>query len=301
VSTKRYLIVTADDYGMGPETSRGILDLATRGVVTSTVLLVNSPHAESGINLWRQRGMPVEMGWHPCVTLDGPVADPERVSSLLDGDGRFWSLGQFLRRLFLGQIQELEILVELRAQYDRFCDLVGQAPTMVNAHHHVHVFEPVGTILAEIMAQQTTRPFVRCVRESWHTLWNVPGGRIKRAFLSALGKRAAGRMLAAGYPGNDALAGVTDPHCVADPAFLARWLDKVQGRVVELTCHPGYHDEHIVGRDCLAGDIQHLRRERELRLLFDPSFGNSCTANGFTLLAPSEWLRMHSSGGLHAA
>ena len=35
---KRYLVVTADDFGIGPATSRGILDLAGEGLVTATVL-----------------------------------------------------------------------------------------------------------------------------------------------------------------------------------------------------------------------------------------------------------------------
>ena len=38
----------ADDFGIGPGTSQGILDLAAAGrLVTATVLLVNSPHRES--------------------------------------------------------------------------------------------------------------------------------------------------------------------------------------------------------------------------------------------------------------
>ena len=45
----RFLIVLADDYGIGPETSRGILELAARGVVTGTVLMVNSPHAPEAL------------------------------------------------------------------------------------------------------------------------------------------------------------------------------------------------------------------------------------------------------------
>ena len=45
----RSLIVVADDYGIGPATSRGILDLAAEGLVTGAVLLVNSPHAAEGV------------------------------------------------------------------------------------------------------------------------------------------------------------------------------------------------------------------------------------------------------------
>ena len=49
MDAQRYLVVTADDYGIGPATSQGILELALQERVTATVLLVNSPHAESSV------------------------------------------------------------------------------------------------------------------------------------------------------------------------------------------------------------------------------------------------------------
>ena len=94
----RYLLVTADDYGIGPETSRGILDLGREGLVTSTVLLVTSPHASAAVQAWCEAGQPVELGWHPCLTLDRPVLPVDQVPTLVDSEGRFWPLGKFLRR-----------------------------------------------------------------------------------------------------------------------------------------------------------------------------------------------------------
>src|SRR2546430_12322741 len=96
---QRFLVVTADDFGIGPATTRGILDLALQGRVTATVLLVNSPHAEAAVRAWRQAGCVPELGWHPCLTLDRPVLSPAIVSSLLDSECRFWSLGTFVQRL----------------------------------------------------------------------------------------------------------------------------------------------------------------------------------------------------------
>src|SRR6516225_2972083 len=102
---QRFLIVTADDFGIGPATSRGILDLAVAGVVTSTVLLVNSPFAAEGVVAWRAAGCPLELGWHPCLTTDAPVLPPERVPTLVGPDGRFRPLGQLLKRLMLGRVR----------------------------------------------------------------------------------------------------------------------------------------------------------------------------------------------------
>src|SRR5437764_12218616 len=99
----RRLVVIADDYGIGPATSRGILDLAADGLVTGAVLLVNSPFAAEGVRCWRQAGTPMELGWHPCLTIDAPVLPPGAVPSLVGPDGRFHSLGRLMGRLAAGR------------------------------------------------------------------------------------------------------------------------------------------------------------------------------------------------------
>jgi predicted glycoside hydrolase/deacetylase ChbG (UPF0249 family) len=137
MDASRVLVVVADDYGIGPETSRGILELAAEGIVTGTVLIVNSPHALEAILCWRESQVPLEMGWHPCLTMDPPVAPPEQVPSLVGPDGCLWSLGQFLSRLYLHRIRATDIETELRAQYRRFCELIGYPPRLVNSHQHV--------------------------------------------------------------------------------------------------------------------------------------------------------------------
>lgn len=298
---KRYLVVTADDYGIGPGTSQAILDLGVQGRVTCAVLLVNSPHAEEGVRAWRRAGEPLELGWHPCLTLDQPILPSHLVPTLVAPDGKFWPLGAFLRRLFLGRIRAGEIDAELRAQLGRYHDLLGRSPSVVNAHHHVQIFAPLSTILQDLLARQQPRPYVRRVREAARTLIRVPGALGKRLFLSACGRRAARQLDQAGFPGNDWLAGVTDPPSVADSHFLVHWLEHVPGTVVELTCHPGYPDHTLIGRDCTATDGQVLRRVWEFQLLQAPRFAKACHRVQLTLVAPSELRLLHARGDAHAA
>ena len=91
--SQRKLLVIADDFGIGPNTSRAILELAQRKVVTGSVLLVNSPYAEEGVQKWRQAGRPMELGWHPNLTLDMPILPAKRVPSLTRPDGTFGRWG----------------------------------------------------------------------------------------------------------------------------------------------------------------------------------------------------------------
>jgi predicted glycoside hydrolase/deacetylase ChbG (UPF0249 family) len=287
MNLSRDLLVIADDFGIGPATSQAILDLAGRGLVTGTVLLVNSPYAEDAVRAWRRAGTPVELGWHPCLTLDRPVAPVDRVRSLVRGDGAFLPLAAWIAALLRREVRADEIAVELTAQYHRFRDLVGWPPTFVSTHHHVQIFPPVGAVLRPLLMDQRPRPYVRRIVEPWSTLVRVPGARGKRVVLATLGRADARRWKQAGFPGNDALAGIADPRCVADPRFLRRWLLRTPGRVVELTCHPGYLDMTLLGRDATADDGLLQRRTHELLLLQQPDFRETCRRAGFRLTAPS--------------
>jgi chitin disaccharide deacetylase len=288
---QRFLIVTADDFGIGPATSEGILDAADSGAVSASVLLVNSPHAESAVRAWRQRGCPMALGWHPNLTLDSPVLPATQVPSLTGPDGKFWPLKGFLTRWLTGRLRDEEIEIELTAQLRRFCDLTGQAPAIVNTHQHVGVFAPVGLILLYVLERQGCFPFVRRVRESWPTLFQVPGARIKRGILNWLGRSLAHAQEARQYSGNDWLAGITDPKWVKRPTFFKKWLNAVPGNVVELMCHPGHLDNTLLGRDCQPGDGLLERRVDELRLLQQPDFLESVREAGFTLAAPDQLIQ----------
>ncbi len=279
----RRLIVTADDFGVGPATSRGILELAEIGVVTSTVLLVNSPHAEDGVKQWERSGRRLELGWHPCLTMDSPVLPAEQVPTLVNEGGRFHPLGTFLKLLLRGRVNRSELEAELTAQYRRFVELVGTPPTSMNGHHHIHIFRPVGDVLLKLLGGQTPKPFVRRVTEPLRTRVRVPGVRAKRWVLNWLGRGAAKRQARAGFPGNDTLLGITDPPFVNAPDFFARWLREARGDVCELMVHPGHADDTLGDRDGPASANQAGRRVREMELLSDPAFRQAVEAAGFVL------------------
>jgi predicted glycoside hydrolase/deacetylase ChbG (UPF0249 family) len=298
---KRRLVVTADDFGIGPATTAGILHLAERGLVTASVLLVNSPYAADAVRAWRKAGRPMELGWHPCLTLDRPISSPDQVPSLVRPDGRFHDLAGLLRRLAVGLVSAGEVETELRAQLRRYGELVGKPPAVINAHHHLQVFPPVGRILRGVLAGLENRPYVRRVREPWGLVVRVPGARLKRALLSVLGRREARATARLGLPGNDWLIGITDPWWTAHPDYLARRLLAVPGRCVELTTHPGFLDLTLLGRDATPADGQVGRRVFELQRLLEAPFVEACRDAGFVLTPPSVVGRTEFKGQRHAA
>jgi predicted glycoside hydrolase/deacetylase ChbG (UPF0249 family) len=290
IGRQRVLLVVADDFGIGPPTTAGILHLARKGVVSASVMLVNSPYAEEAVVAWRRDGRPMDLGWHPNLTLDVPILPPGQVPSLVDGDGKFWPLPHFLRRWLLGRMKPAEIAAEFQAQLGRYLDLVGEPPAVVNAHQHIILFPPLGPIILDVMARHGCLPYVRRVREPWRLLARVRGARIKRLLLNTLGRRQSRRQAAGGFAGSDWLAGVTDPPWVRDPRFHHDWLSRVPGRVVELVCHPGFEDRTLVGRDCVDGDGLMQWRVDELTLLDRPAFLDAASGAGFRIMSPTHWL-----------
>lgn len=297
----RTLLVVADDFGIGPETSRGILDLADLGTVGGSVLLVNSPFAAQAVDAWRASSRKLEIGWHPCLTLDRPLLAARNIPSLVEADGAFPRLGTFMRRLFSGRVAAGEIEAELRAQLERFQQLLGHAPLFVNFHHHLHVFPVVAGVLRKILCELRPRPYVRRVVESLPSLACAPGGRGKRAFLTLFGAAAARSQAAAHLPGNDLLAGISTPTSVCDPNYLLRWIPRVHGPTIELTCHPGHRDETLIGRDCTSRDGRVQARVEEFNRLADPQFKKLVSELGFELKRPSEFLAAATLELPHAA
>ncbi len=290
---KRTLAVVADDLGIGPNTTQGILEAGRQGLLTGAVLIVNTPYSEQAVADWRRLGKPFELGWHPNLTLDRPIAGD--VPSLVQPDGRFWSLGSFVTRALLGRFKARDLETELRCQYLRYVELVGEPPRFVNAHQHVALFQPVGRILISVLRHQKPAPYVRMVQEPWSLIYRIPGARCKRAFLNHLGRYQSHLQNEAGFPGNDCLVGVTNPAWVHDPEYFTRWIRQVPGQVVELMCHPGFADETLLGRDCQKGDGLLERRVHELRLLEQPSFLQAIAEAGFELSAPSQcWSSVRS-------
>ena len=306
MAAPRSLVVVADDYGIGPLTSRTLLGLGSECRISASVLLVNSPHAAESVREWRRAGGPrcLELGWHVCLTMDRPVLPARDVPSLVDAQGVFLTLGRLLARLTAGRIVLSEVRAELKAQHERFCQLTGQFPLVVNGHHHVHVFPGIAAVLLDLLAGQRPLPYVRRVWESMPMLRAVPRARTKRLFLSTLGRRCLPMLKRLGFPGNNSLVGVTDAHGLAHlegdegAKQFARWLTAAPGAVVELMCHPGRSDPALTRGDgapslprLLARWLPGLKvaceqesRERERQLLQNGTIETIALAAGLTLL-----------------
>ena len=135
VNGKRYLIVTADDYGSARPPRRAFSN--SRSKVGSRPRYCSSIHRlPSRLFTLAPTGQPVGLGWHPCLTLDAPVLPARLVPSLVNEKGRFsrWaSLSSGFGRPSSAQRNR----GRAKAQLQRLRR--SERSTVVNSHHHVRV------------------------------------------------------------------------------------------------------------------------------------------------------------------
>jgi predicted glycoside hydrolase/deacetylase ChbG (UPF0249 family) len=128
----RALIFNADGYGFTDGTTRAIDECVDFGTVRSVSVNVNFPHAVRVADLV-QRHPGISVGCHVNPIVGRPILDPERVPTLVDGNGVFHY--KSFRRLFLtGRIRIAELRAEMEAQIRRVRDLAGEAFSHVDFH-----------------------------------------------------------------------------------------------------------------------------------------------------------------------
>lgn len=126
-------IITADDYGLCPEVDEAIEKLALGGYISTTNVLMNFGTDFSKSPL---RGLEnFSLGLHWNVTTGRPLCDPTEVPTLVDSEGRFYSLSEFRRRCRRRKINKQDLAKELRRQYEAYEKAFGQ-PEYWNTHEN---------------------------------------------------------------------------------------------------------------------------------------------------------------------
>jgi predicted glycoside hydrolase/deacetylase ChbG (UPF0249 family) len=256
------LVVTADDLGLSQAVTRGVLQAHRRGIVRSTSLLVTFPASEAGAALAREE-RDLEIGLHLDLVGGWPISDPAAISTLCDGEGRFFKLPELTRRLFTGRVRANEVAIELRAQVDRARSW-GVPALAWDSHRHVHLMPPVARVVGSLASELGAR-WVRRGRAARGTLSSKAAALHLSSLLSELALRR--------IPGNSWYLDLTSSRPRLDATAVA--LLATRGGVGELSAHPGYIDDDLRRADSLVEE-----REYDLELLTDPllqeALGRDC-------------------------
>ena len=134
----RRLIVNADDFGLTPGVSEGILAAHRHGIVTSTTMLVNRDIPRDLISRAHDAGL--GLGLHVNLTLGKPLS---KGASLVDGGGAFVRDA----RRAAARAKTSDVEREVGAQIEHFEKLAKARPTHLDTHHHVGLHAPVREVV----------------------------------------------------------------------------------------------------------------------------------------------------------
>lgn len=265
--TTRTVVVNADDFGLHPAATAGILAAMQAGVVTSTSVMVNGSASSAALACARQHQL--DVGWHITLTHGRPVCAPDTIPSLVDRHGNFHPLPTLIRRAWCGQLQRADVERELAAQWTLLHAGIGQ-PSHVNGHHHVHVL-PVICDVVKALVQQHRIPWVRLPYERGGLRTPRTAARF---FLAA--QRAAHPQFwadsgAAFLPFYGLSLGADGDRLDAWEQLCAR----ISTTDAEIMVHPAADDD---SGDDFSGD-----RRGELQILLSPAWRTLMTSHGFRL------------------
>lgn len=134
MSNKIFLILHADDLGMGNAVNKASFLALKRGCVTSGSILIPAPWRMQVVSWWKQNTW-ADLGLHLCLTSEwascrwGPVLPASEVPGLIDEEGYFWRTVEDV----VSHATPEEIEREIRAQIERALKL-GLNPTHLDTH-----------------------------------------------------------------------------------------------------------------------------------------------------------------------
>lgn len=222
------LIVNADDFGLTKGINKGIVKGFLQGIVTNATALVNMPRWEHAAGLvGKYPGLGI--GLHFNLTMGSPVTAPERIPSLVNGEGGFTE-----DRDALAAAEPREIALELSSQFARLVQ-AGVKPTHISSHQNIHSIDKVLTVVLDFATRRGLP--VRLVPQA-RTRYADTGAMTTRALIVQFWDKGANR-----------------------PNF-ERLLSTCQAETVELQCHPGVVDADLEGLSPYT-----WQRERELAVV----------------------------------
>src|SRR5258708_14898113 len=278
--TGKQLIVNADDYGLTPGVSRGILEAHLKGIVTSTTVMMGLPGVAAAIAEAQRTAPKLALGVHLTYSGTGirPILPPEEVPTLVQPDGTFYHLKEWFKHYT--EFDTEHIRRELTAQVECFTDIAGKAPDHLDSHHHLAYRHPAALQTLFDLAERYHIP-IRNVGFGSEAATNAVLADSLNRLPPDLQQSAAASIRAVLAQGNPPWPSRFEVSFYDKTATLGDLLlilaNLPDGVITELMCHPGYAEPG------LDSDYA-IQREGELATLTHTSVRELIAAEGITLV-----------------
>ncbi|HLA90779.1 MAG TPA: ChbG/HpnK family deacetylase [Gemmatimonadaceae bacterium] len=268
---RKRLIINADDFGLSPAVTAGILEAHAAGSVTSTSMMVRCAGWDDAVRQARATAS-LGVGLHVNLLVGAPLTSARTLTD--PRDGRYLPLATVVRRALRRAINAGEVVAECEAQLAAL-RAEGIRVTHLDSHRHTHALPVIRGAVARVAARHGL-PLRRPVESArWFPLDVV--SQLHRQVVAwswRLTTPGASRTRAC-----DHFIGVSMQGGERFPERVLAVLDRLPNGTTELMVHPGRVDDLLRGVDRYT-----WQRERELEGLVSPGVRERLRRGDFSLI-----------------
>jgi predicted glycoside hydrolase/deacetylase ChbG (UPF0249 family) len=256
MSAKR-VVLCADDFGLAPGVSRGILELLAKGRLSATSCMVNYPEFANDAGLLKSFAGQADLGLHFSLT-----------------DSR--SLASVALECHLRPPPYSDMLDAVQRQMEKFSHAMGMLPDYIDGHQHVHVLPVVREAVVDVAKR--IGAYIRVPREPMdRAMWRRPAP-LESFYLARASRALAAMAREAGIVTNRGFRGVRTFREKIPFAELFRKMIAGAGQGCLVMSHPGHVDSTLAGRDSMLEP-----REGEWSYFSGPEFPADLADAGLAL------------------
>jgi hopanoid biosynthesis associated protein HpnK len=272
---RKFLIVTADDFGLHEAVNEAVEQASQAGVLTAASLMVAAPAAGDAIR--RARKLPnLRVGLHLVLADGGAMLAPPLIPGLADETGHMNSR-MFVNALRFFMFPEIrrQLEAEIRAQFSAFAR-TGLALDHVNVHKHFHMHP----ILLDMLLRIGRDYGVSAVRVPHEPLWFAArGGKwfagAAGALLTPWALLMKRRLRMAKMLHNDRVFGIAASGAMDEMTLLAI-LARLPPGISEIYLHPA-----LQSGPAIAASMSEYRHADEFAALLSPRVRAAIVAGDF--------------------
>ncbi|HRE21265.1 MAG TPA: ChbG/HpnK family deacetylase [Rhabdaerophilum sp.] len=269
----RLFVLCADDYGMTPAVSRGILRLVEAGRISATGSMTNMPAWKTAAHELWPHDQKIDLGVHLNLTCGRPLTAMKAFAP----EGEFPRLPAIVARGLAGRLPLGEIEAELSAQLTEFEDSMGRTPDFIDGHQHVHAMPGVRRALAAVVARRypAAKPYIRDAVDRLAAIRARKVQSRKAMIVAGLARPFAAGIAPLGFRLNEGFSGYSafDPradYAAAFPSYLVE-----PGAKPLVMCHPGEIDDELRRLDPAIES-----RPQEIAYFLSGAFTEACEQAG---------------------
>ncbi|KUG21682.1 cellobiose phosphotransferase system ydjc-like protein [hydrocarbon metagenome] len=241
----KYLIVSADDFGLTNALNEGIVKAYINGIVTCVNIMPSGEAFENAFALLKENGI-TETGAHLSLTQTHSLAGYKKVSTLITHSGNFHNdYKTFILKFISKKIDLSQAYFELKRQMEML-NATGLKITNLSSHENIHMIPSFLNLFIRLAKEFK----VKAIRfphgdKSFHYGINMI---YKKLVLSFFERRMRKILNASEVMSPDHFRGFFDSGKMNENILL-QIIKSLEKGTTELICHPGILD-HGLTKNC---------------------------------------------------